>query len=163
MLSLDQVNLLESKVEKAVELIRSLSAEKDNFKAVLAEKENRIAELERLIITFKDEQSKIEKGIANALNKLSAFENSSYKDSSIENSSSPQKAVTDENQVQGKMSGGDIPHPYKENQYSSVVSKEAETNEDLNEILGNALNPSSTVRNSESEMLDDSDKQMDIF
>ena len=78
MVNLDQMKLLEDKVGKAVSLIRSLSYEKSALKKELEEKSKRILELENLILVFKDDQLKIEQGIVNALNQLSAFESSAY-------------------------------------------------------------------------------------
>ncbi|UTC61887.1 hypothetical protein E4O00_02735 [Treponema sp. OMZ 788] len=78
MLNLDQVRLLENKVERAVQMIKSLHTEKDSLKKEIEARDKRIAELEKLIVTFKDDQSKIEEGIINALNQLSAFEDASY-------------------------------------------------------------------------------------
>lgn len=160
MLSLDQVNLLESKVEKAVELIRSLSAEKDNFKAVLAEKDSKIAELEKLILTFKDEQSKIEEGITNALDRLSAFE-----DSLLNNSSS----VQTENLVQQMDSSSlqtqsSLSFPAQQMEKHEQTEEEIQNEKDLNDILGNT-NQNSDIADSNiaQENIDDSDKQMDIF
>ena len=68
MLNLDQVRLLENKVERAVQMIKSLHTEKDALKKEIEARDRRISELEKLIIVFKDDQSKIEEGIINALN-----------------------------------------------------------------------------------------------
>ncbi|WP_029410522.1 cell division protein ZapB [Treponema pedis] len=76
MLNIDQVKLLEGKVEKAVNLIKTLSFDNDSLKKEIEAKNRRISELENLIVAFKDDQTKIEQGIINALNQLSAFENS---------------------------------------------------------------------------------------
>lgn len=78
MLNIDQVQLLEGKVEKAVNLIKSLSDDNTSLKKEIEAKDKRISELENLILVFKDDQTKIEQGIISALNKLSAFENSEY-------------------------------------------------------------------------------------
>ena len=77
MLNLDQVRLLENKVERAVQMIKNLHTEKDALKKEIEARDRRISELEKLIIVFKDDQSKIEEGIINALNQLSAFEDAS--------------------------------------------------------------------------------------
>lgn len=78
MLNIDQVRLLENKVERAVQMIKSLHTEKDALKKEIEARDRRISELEKLIIVFKDDQSKIEEGIISALNQLSAFEDASY-------------------------------------------------------------------------------------
>ncbi len=68
MLSIDQVKLLESKVAGAIELIKNLSDEKDLLKKDLEAKDKRIAELETLLLNFKEDQSQIEEKVINALN-----------------------------------------------------------------------------------------------
>lgn len=74
MLSLEQIKLLEQKVEKAISLIKALSDERDVLKTRIAEKDRRIAELEDLVVNFKDDQSKIESGIKSTLNLLNSLE-----------------------------------------------------------------------------------------
>ncbi|EFW37889.1 cell division protein ZapB [Treponema phagedenis] len=78
MLNLDQIKQLEEKVTKAVFLINSLKEENNKLKLEIHEREKRITELENLVLSFKDDQSKIEEGIISALNHLSAFEDSMY-------------------------------------------------------------------------------------
>jgi len=76
MLNLDQVRLLENRVEKAVSKIQSLTAENANVLSQLTGLQSRVNELEGLVRSFKDDQGRIEEGILNALDKLSAFEDS---------------------------------------------------------------------------------------
>ncbi len=76
MLTLDQIKLLEAKVEKAIGVINKLNEERNALKIKLAEKNKRISELENLIVSFKDDHSKIEDGVLNALDLLSVFEDS---------------------------------------------------------------------------------------
>lgn len=78
MLSLDQVRLLENRVVKAVGKIESLTAENDHLRAQLSGLQTRVNELEGLVRSFKDDQGRIEEGILNALDKLSAFEDSVF-------------------------------------------------------------------------------------
>jgi len=81
MISLEQVQLLEAKVAKAVEYVQkvtaenaALSSERAGLKAKLEANQKRIDELEILVMRFKDDQSRIEDGIMGALNRLSQFE-----------------------------------------------------------------------------------------
>ena len=74
MLSLDQVRLLENRVEKAVGKISSLTAENENLRAQLGTLQQRVRELEGFVNGFKDDQGKIEAGILNALEQLGALE-----------------------------------------------------------------------------------------
>lgn len=74
MLSLEQVNLLEKKVEHAISIIKKLNSECDALKLRLVEKDERISELESMVVTFKDDQTKIEAGIKNTLTLLDSLE-----------------------------------------------------------------------------------------
>lgn len=76
MLNLDQVRLLENRVEKAVAKIQGLSSENDRLTGEIEALQSRVRELEGLVNAFKDDQGKIEQGILNALDRLSAFEDS---------------------------------------------------------------------------------------
>lgn len=78
MVTLDQISQLETKVEKAIQLIQSLKTENDSLRLEIHDKDKRITELENLILVFKNDQIKIEEGIINALNHLSAFEDTVY-------------------------------------------------------------------------------------
>jgi uncharacterized phage infection (PIP) family protein YhgE len=78
MLSLDQVRLLENRVEKAVGKIENLTAENAQLRTQLSGLQTRVNELEGLVRSFKDDQGRIEEGILNALDKLSAFEDSVF-------------------------------------------------------------------------------------
>ncbi len=75
MLSLDQVHLLENRVEKAVGKITSLTAENEHLRSQLTTLQQRVIELEGFVSGFKDDQGKIEAGILNALEQLGALEN----------------------------------------------------------------------------------------
>lgn len=78
MLNLDQVRLLENRVEKAVTKIQSLTAENTHLRSQLSTLQTRVGELEGLVRSFRDDQGRIEEGILNALDRLSAFEDSVY-------------------------------------------------------------------------------------
>jgi predicted nuclease with TOPRIM domain len=78
MLSLDQVRLLENRVEKAVGKITSLTDENTRLRSQLSGLQTRVNELEGLVRSFKDDQGRIEEGILSALDRLSAFEDSVF-------------------------------------------------------------------------------------
>lgn len=78
MLNLDQVRLLENGVEKAVAKILSLTAENTHLRTQLSTLQTRVGELEGLVRSFRDDQGRIEEGILNALDRLSAFEDTVY-------------------------------------------------------------------------------------
>lgn len=146
MLNLDQVRLLESKVERAVQMIKSLYTEKDSLKKEIELRDKRISELEKLIVAFKDDQSKIEEGIINALNQLSAFEDASY---TRKNEARPQAAET-EMPVPSQEPAPAAP-PKKEQTAQETALKEEPVSDnlqkDLDDVLGQAA----------------ANKQMDIF
>jgi hypothetical protein len=74
MISLEQVNALESRVEKAVALIASLRSENESLRTGLATAVSRVTELEARIVDFQKDQARIEEGIVEALRKLDFFE-----------------------------------------------------------------------------------------
>jgi FtsZ-binding cell division protein ZapB len=74
MVSLEQVKLLESKVTRAIDYIKTLTEEKDALREKLDFYQKRIDELEVLIHRFKEDQSRIEDGILSALDRLNQFE-----------------------------------------------------------------------------------------
>ena len=79
MLNLDQVRLLENRVEKAVGKIQSLTAENTpHLRSQLSGLQARVGELEGLVRSFRDDQGRIEEGILSALDRLSAFEDSVF-------------------------------------------------------------------------------------
>ncbi len=79
MISLDQVYLLEQKVESAVEKIQQLQAENDALRSKCAELTNALSVKSEQLNTFETDQSQIEDGIKKALDRLSSIENSVLK------------------------------------------------------------------------------------
>ena len=81
MISLEQVQLLETRVSKAIEYVKrvtaenaALAAEKTGLQKKLEANQKRIDELEVLVMRFKEDQGRIEDGIVAALDRLSQFE-----------------------------------------------------------------------------------------
>lgn len=81
MISLEQVLLLETRIGKAIDYIKTLESEKEDLLSHnkdLQEKvdsnQKRIDELEVLAMRFKEDQGRIEDGIIAALDRLSQFE-----------------------------------------------------------------------------------------
>jgi hypothetical protein len=74
MLSLEQVKLLNTKVEKTIEYVRQLNEENAALKNKLENNQKRIDELEILVTRFKEEQGRIEDGILSTLDRLNQFE-----------------------------------------------------------------------------------------
>lgn len=76
MISLDQVFLLEQKVESAVEKIQQLQAENDALRSKCLELTNALSSKSEQLSSFENDQTQIEDGIKKALERLSTIENS---------------------------------------------------------------------------------------
>lgn len=79
MISLDQVLLLEQKVESAVAKIAQLQAENDALRSRCSELTNALSSKSEQLSSFESDQNKIESGILKALDKLNSIENSVLK------------------------------------------------------------------------------------
>ena len=108
MVSLEQVQLLEARVTKAIEYIQRVSAENAalvserlDLQAKLSANQKRIDELEVLIMRFKEDQGRIEDGIIAALDRLSQFEEA-FENSLKENT--PKKTAKAREKVSGPVS-----------------------------------------------------------
>ena len=82
MISLDQVYLLEQKVESAVEKIQQLQAENDALRSKCNELTNALSAKSEQLSNFESDQSQIENGIKKALDRLNSIENSVLKTAS---------------------------------------------------------------------------------
>ena len=96
MLNLDQIKQLEDRVSKAIELMQSLKDENDLLKLELHDRQKRVEELENIVLVFKNDQAKIEEGIINALNHLSAFEDTVYQAAASNANSISEQSSTSE-------------------------------------------------------------------
>ena len=81
MISLEQVQLLETRVARAIEYAQKIAgenaaliSERVGLQAKLDSNQRRIDELEVLVMRFKEDQGRIEDGIIAALDRLSQFE-----------------------------------------------------------------------------------------
>ena len=81
MISLEQVQLLETRVARAIEYVQRVTAEnaalvleREGLQAKINANQKRIDELEVLVMHFKEDQGRIEDGIIAALDRLSQFE-----------------------------------------------------------------------------------------
>ena len=79
MVSLDQVYLLEQKVESAVAKIQQLQAENDALRSKCSELTNALSAKSEQLSNFESDQSQIENGIKKALDRLNSIENSVLK------------------------------------------------------------------------------------
>lgn len=95
MISLDQVILLEKKVESAVAKIQQLKAENDALRSKCSELTNALSAKSEQLSSFVNDQSQIENGIKKALDRLNSIENSVLKSaSSIESDGSKPNSIT---------------------------------------------------------------------
>jgi len=92
MISLDQILLLERKVESAVEKISQLQSENDALRTKCAELTNALADKSERLSSIEQDQSKIENGILKALDRLNSIENSVLRAGSAASSAKVQKA-----------------------------------------------------------------------
>ncbi len=74
MLNLEQVRLLEQRVNKAVAKITALQQENATLREEIGGYQNRVVELEQEIARIKDDQTAIEQGILSALGQLDQLE-----------------------------------------------------------------------------------------
>ncbi len=79
MISLNQVLLLEQKVEGAVKKIQQLQSENDALRKKCAELTNALSTKTEQLSTFETDQNQIENGIKKALDRLSFIENNFLK------------------------------------------------------------------------------------
>ena len=79
MISLDQVLLLEEKVESAVEKIQQLEAENDALRNKCSELTNALSAKSEQLKAYESDQQKIESGIIKAIDRLNSIENSVLK------------------------------------------------------------------------------------
>ena len=82
MTTLDQVHLLEEKVESAVEKLQQLQAENDALRNKCAELTNALSSKTEQLSSFTTDQNEIEDGIKKALDRLNYIENSVLKSGS---------------------------------------------------------------------------------
>jgi predicted nuclease with TOPRIM domain len=74
MVTLEQVKLLETKITKAIDIVKKVTDENSLLRGKLDSYQKRIDELEILIQDFKEEQGRIEDGVLSALDRLNQFE-----------------------------------------------------------------------------------------
>jgi len=88
-MSKEHIQLLDSKIKQAVELIQQLKMENNVLRKKLGDYESRIQELEEMLGGLKENQQVIEAGLLQAIKELDKLENSSSpQDSSISHTNS---------------------------------------------------------------------------
>lgn len=158
MLNLDQVRLLENHVEKAVDKIQSLTSENQQLKGQLSGLQSRVLELEGLVNAFKNDQGRIEEGILNALDRLSAFEDSLYSDGETVVETGSEQTLTEETIGEEQQS-----EPIETFNESGTDILEEEQNSELEESIQADWNDVSVSADEDSLKSPGPDGQMDIF
>lgn len=144
MITLSQVELLEQKVESAVEKIQQLQAENDALRKKCSELTNAISAKSEQLTSFESEQVQIENGIKKALERLNSIENSVLKAVSQVHSSTV-------NQTAIKTQSEQIPSFDK----LEPVSTEPETSiqQEISIPKQNFTNPINNFQNDEQQIL----------
>ncbi len=154
MITLSQVELLEQKVESAVEKIQQLQAENDALRKKCSELTNAISAKSEQLTSFESEQSQIENGIKKALERLNSIENSVLKAVSQVHSSTV-------NQTAIKTQSEQIPSFDK----LEPVSTEPETSiqQEISIPKQNFTNPINNFQNDEQQILSNQEINDDDF
>ena len=161
MISLDQVLLLEKKVESAVAKIQQLQAENDALRKKCDELTNSLSSKSELLSSFESDQNQIENGIKNALDRLSSIENTV-----LETFSSLSNQQTNIGQVQSsktetkRIEQNNSPMINSENPNDNIVNQQ-DVNEtpNLNDVSNQNLNSPDNFSNVKFDDMDDLSSQ----
>ena len=91
MLSLEQIKRLESRVYKAVELLKAMKEDNNILKSELKSANERVEELEQIISDYRNNQLEIEQGIVKAIQQLDDLD--SIDDNLSESSKEPENSA----------------------------------------------------------------------
>jgi predicted nuclease with TOPRIM domain len=124
---LEHVKVLETKVDKEIDLAKRLVDENTQLKEKVEIYQRRIEDLEALIHAFKEEQVAIENGILSALNRLNQFEDAVEK--SLSSGLTGQEAPESTKSVPDDGEEVSINEPQAEGK-ASVTNSASESNRD---------------------------------
>ena len=145
MISLDQVLLLEKKVESAVAKIQQLQAENDALRKKCDELTNSLSSKSELLSSFESDQNQIENGIKNALDRLSSIENTV-----LETFSSLSVQQTNIGQVSPSKTDSTKTEPQNSQKINSEISNENFSNQQTvnsTQTIDDASKQNSTFHN----------------
>lgn len=145
MISLDQVLLLEKKVESAVAKIQQLQAENDALRKKCDELTNSLSSKSELLSSFESDQNQIENGIKNALDRLSSIENTV-----LETFSSQSVQQTNIGQVSPSKTDSTKTEPQNSQKINSEISNENFSNQQTvnsTQTIDDASKENSTFHN----------------
>ena len=142
MISLEQVQLLETKVARAIEIVErvtkenaALVSERAGLQSKLEANQKRLDELELLVMRFKEDQGRIEDGIMAALDRLSQFEEafeSGLKDEKITGKKTAKKEKQPEHASVQRQAEQEDSSDSQE--FFEISEKETERNTEENEL-----------------------------
>jgi len=111
MITLEQIRLLESKITRAIELIRVLKEENATLRKGLESAQKRMKELETLVDGFKTDQQEIESVIVRTLQHLDELEDAATNAKKTERNG---RRATSDDPAPASPSAGSAPEPTKE-------------------------------------------------
>lgn len=158
MLNLDQIKQLEARVSKAIELMQTLKDENDLLKLELHDRQTRIEELENIVLVFRNDQAKIEEGIINALNHLSAFEDTVYQAAN----STAASAVHETSPAASEAPISNTAETQAETSAPVVMEQPESIADETTETQASVSTPETTVQQTSQEPINHSN-QLDIF
>ena len=140
MISLEHIQLLETRISKAVDYVQritgenaTLVSEREELRTKLEANQKRIDELEVLVMRFKEDQSRIEDGIMAALDRLSqfeeAFENSLKDNAAGKKPAAKTTAKTQEKPAEPEAQPEAVPE--SKEVFFEISEKETEANSEL--------------------------------
>ena len=161
MISLDQVLLLEKKVESAVAKIQQLQAENDALRKKCDELTNSLSSKSELLSSFESDQNQIENGIKNALDRLSSIENTVLETfSSLSNQQTNIGQIQSSKTETNRTEQNNSPMINSENPNDIIVNQQ-DVNEtpNLNDVSNQNLNSPDNFSNVKFDDMDDLSSQ----
>jgi len=157
MISLEQVQELETKVAKTIEYVQRVNAEntallseRAGLQQKLEANQKRLDELELLVMRFKEDQGRIEDGIVAALDRLNQFEEAFEK--SLNETSQKEKTASKKNHTKKEKPAEPEPEPESDsNEFFEIPAEK--TTEKAEPADSDSLDTN----------LDLKDKDLDIF
>lgn len=159
MLTLDQVKLLENKVESLIEMVKTLCGERDALRDILQKKDKEIEELSVKVDAYETEQAKIEERVVNALNQLDVFQNSVASAKAI----LAQPSLTNETSQTSSDYVNSDGHPTESATASSTSNEKGFSKDSTSPSTYQDASSVTEEEAKKTESEEDTDKQMDIF
>lgn len=169
MVSLEQIKLLESKVSRTIDYVKTVTDENRQLKERLDSYQKRIGELEALVLQFKQDQSRIEEGILSALDRLNQFEDALESKLSTESKPSTEKELSPDgfSSTEGKMPGENKPAGENNSSgrtYAAEPAKPAQGKKDIREEKkAPELPAADELPHDEEKNQEDAGGELDIF